>query len=119
MDDISQKLAELLNDEETLNKVRAMAENLLGNDGEKPAATKPVSSESVFGDTDLDPAQIVKVMSVMSKLKSSNTDSRANLLLALKPLLSVPRREKVDTAIKLLRLIDMLPLIKDSGILNF
>lgn len=119
MDDISQKLAELLNDEETLNKVRAMAENLLGNDKANEQPTSAPRTDSVFGDSGLDPAQIAKVMSVMSRLKSSNTDSRANLLLALKPLLSAPRREKVDTAIKLLRLIDMLPLIKDSGILNF
>ena len=74
---------------------------------------------SVLGDGGLDPNQIAKIMSVISRLKNSSNDSRANLLLALKPLLSVPRREKVDTAIKLLKLIDMLPLLKDSGLFDF
>lgn len=119
MDDISEKLAEILNDHDSLNRVRAMAENLLG--GEQKSEKPPDSPDlnSVLGDGGLDPNQIAKIMSVISRLKNSSNDSRANLLLALKPLLSAPRREKVDTAIKLLKLIDMLPLLKDSGLFDF
>lgn len=116
MDDLSEKLAELLNDGETLNKVRTMAENLLGSDTKKE---DPPAADSIFGDSGLDPSQIAKIMSVMSRLKNSTGDSRSNLLLALKPLLSTPRQVKVDTAIKLLKLIDMFPLLKDSGIFEF
>lgn len=115
MDDISQKLAELLNDPDSLNMVREMAENILG-DNKKEEKTPPSDVGSIFGNMDIDPVQIGKIMSVMSRLKSDKDDSRARLLLALKPHLSAPRREKVDTAIKLLKLIDLLPLLKDSGI---
>ena len=119
MDDIGEKLAEILNDPESLNKIKSMAENNLGSEksDEKPPPSPDLNS--LFGDGGFDGAQIAKIMSVMSRLKSSNNDSRSNLLLALKPLLSPPRREKVDTAIKLLKLIDMLPLLKDSGIFDF
>ena len=120
MDDISEKLAELLNDPDSLNRVREMAENLLGGDSKKAESTPPPAADlgSLFGG-DIDPVQIGKIMSVMSRLKSGGDDSRAKLLLALKPHLSAPRREKVDTAIKLLKLADLLPLLKDSGIFEF
>lgn len=117
MDDISKTLADLLNDPDSLSRVREMAENLLGNQ----SAPSPPENDagSIFGDMDIDPSQIGKIMSVMSKLKSNRDDDRSRLLLALKPHLSPPRREKVDTAVKLLKLIDLLPLLKDSGIFDF
>lgn len=123
MDDLNERLAEILNDPESLNRVRAMAENLLGKSdqsaSESTASTPTADIGSLFGGGNIDPIQIGKILSIMSQLKSHNNDSRSNLLLALKPLLSTPKREKVDTAIKLLKIIDLLPLIKDSGIFNF
>ena len=118
MDDISKTLADLLNDPDSLNRVREMAENILGNQDNKPPPSQN-NVDSIFGDMDIDPAQIGKIISVMSKLKSNRDDDRSRLLLALKPHLSPPRREKVDTAVKLLKLIDLLPLLKDSGIFEF
>ena len=120
MDDISEKLAEILNDPDSLNRVREMAENILGNDNKKENSAPPKNDiNSLFGGVDIDPEGIGRIMSVMSRLKNSKDDSRSNLLLALKPHLSAPRREKVDTAIKLLKIIDLLPLLKDSGLFEF
>lgn len=118
MDDISKTLADLLNDPDSLNRVREMAENILGNSSE-PTPQQESNNNSIFGDMDIDPSQLGKIVSVMSRLKSNRDDDRARLLLALKPHLSPPRREKVDTAVKLLKLIDLLPLLKDSGIFEF
>ena len=121
MDDISEKLAELLNDPDSLNRVREMAENILGGDDkrdEKNKSKNDFDMNSLFGDG-IDPVQIGKIMQVMSRLKSDRDDNRARLLLALKPHLSAPRQEKVDTAIKLLKLIDLLPALKDSGMFEF
>lgn len=121
MDDISEKLAEILNDPDSFNRVREMAENILGSDNHKKENTPQHNGDvgTLFGNMDIDPAQIGKIMSVMSRIKSGHNDSRSNLLLALKPHLSTPRREKVDTAIKLLKIIDLLPLIQDSGLFEF
>ena len=120
MDDISEKLADLLNDPESLKRVREMAENILG---ETPKAeNQPPNNTgggSIFDNMDIDPAQLGKIFSVMSRLKSDQDDKRAKLLLALKPHLSEPKREKVDTAVKLLKLIDLLPFLKDSGMFDF
>lgn len=128
MDDISEKLAEILGDPDSLNRVREMAESILGNNNNnasdnnnynkksEPAAS--VNMGSLFGD-DFDPVQIGKIMSIMSRLKADCDDNRTKLLLALKPHLSAPRREKIDTAVKLLKLFDLLPLLRESGMFEF
>lgn len=118
MDDLSEMLAGILNDPESLEQVRQMAENLMGNSGEKENKSSSADISSLFGDAGLDMAQMGTIMNILSQLKSKGSDSRAQLLLALKPHLSPPKREKVDTAVKLLKIIDILPLLKDSGILN-
>lgn len=119
MDDIGEKLAELLNDPESLNRVRDMAENILGNT-EKKQSEAQADDGTAFGfdNIDIDPSQMAKILSVMSRLKNARDDNRSKLLLALKPHLSEPRREKVDAAIKLLKLIDLLPLLKGSGMFD-
>lgn len=122
MDDISQKLAELLNDPESLNRMREMAENILGSENSAKNNTQNQAPApdltSAFDESGFDPAQIAKIISVISRIKNTASDNRSNLLMALKPMLSPPRREKVDTAIKFLKLIDMLPLLRESGLFD-
>lgn len=113
MDDLSSKLAELLNDPDTMERVRNMAENLLGeNNNQSAPPSVPALPDMTSGE------ELGKIMSIIGKLKNESNDSRTQLLTALKPHLSEPKREKVDTAIKILRLLELLPLIKDTGLLN-
>lgn len=111
MDDLNQKLAQILNDPESMNRVREMAESILSQDSEKPK-----EDNSVFGN--IDGNELTSIMSIVSKLNNKSDDARTNLLAALKPHLSEPKREKVDTAIKILRLLDLLPILKESGVLG-
>ena len=113
MDDINARLAEILNDPESMNRVREMAENLLS--GEESAE----SNIPAAADAGIDAASLAKITGIMTKLKSAGDDNRTALLNALKPHLSEERRKKVDTAVKLLRLIELLPYLKDSGLLDF
>ena len=115
MDDLSSKLSELLNDPESMERMRKMAENLLG---EQPKSEESANPNTNFSDA-LGNIDIGSLISIINRLKSSGQNPRTNLLSALKPHLSEPRQEKVDTAIKILKVIEILPLIKDSGILNF
>lgn len=114
MDDLSEKLAQILNDPESMNGVRQMAQTLLSNQ-ENQQATQNLSLSGNL----LEEQQMMQVLSVLNQLKSRKDDNRTALLLALKPHLSEPRQEKIDTAVKLLKLIDLLPFLKQSGILNF
>lgn len=111
MDDLSAKLSEILSDPESMNRVKEMAESIL-NKSPEPEPPKPdLSGLADIGD-------ITQIMGLVSRLQSQNDDPRAALLSALKPHLSAAKQEKVDTAIKILRLLDLLPLIKESGILG-
>ena len=102
MDDISEKLAGLLNDPETMDRVRKMAENILG--GEQQTAPPKSDALSNVGSM-LGADELQSIVSIIGKLNQSGGDNRTQLLTALKPHLSEPRREKVDTAIKILKMI--------------
>ncbi len=112
MDDLTAKLNEILADPESMKQVQLMAQQLLGEErsDEKPSvAPEPQLFEGL---------DIGKIATVLTKYKSASGDPRTALLLALKPNLSAERQAKVDTAIKLLKMIELLPLLKDSGLLN-
>lgn len=107
MDDLSSKLSSILNDPEGLNQIKELANSLLGgNEEEKKEETKGENG-----------ADITAIMQVLSALKGAN-DKSVELLLALKPHLSQARQKKLDTAIKLLKIYSVLPLLKDSNILG-
>ncbi len=109
MEDLNARLAEILGDEESMNKVRRMAESLLGEEQE---------NEDFETGSDIDPKTLKRIMSLVTKFNSGKGDNRTALLLALKPHLKPERQKKVDTAVKLLRLVEILPELKDSGILD-
>ena len=111
MDDINRKLEDILNDPASMEKVRQMADALLTEEGAKGENRE---EDDTFGGAD-----IGRIMKVISRIENRENDNRAKLLLALKPHLTERRREKVDYAVKLLKLIEALPLLKEAGILNF
>lgn len=117
MDDLGSKLTELLSDPESMNRVRQMAESILGESGEEIPSPSAVPDISSIGDM-LGSGELQSIISVISKMKSAGDDSRVQLISALRPHLSEERRKRADTAIKILKLLDVLPLIKESGLLN-
>lgn len=114
MDDLSQKLAGILNDPQSMERVRKMAESILGEESSQQENPSPFNDITGM----LGAEELTSIVSIIEKLKNSGNDPRAQLLTALKPHLSEPRREKVDTAIKILKVLEILPLMKDSGILK-
>lgn len=114
MDDLSEKLAGILNDPESLNKIKKMSESLFGGEEEKPSLPSAYGGLSDIPDAE----DMKKIIGIMSRLKAESNDSRTMLLKALKPNLSEKRQERVDRAIKILKIIELLPYLKESGILN-
>ena len=103
---ITEKLTELLNDPQGLERIKNVASSIFS---EKENKEEKIDEPSNSILPDIDPMMIMKVM---SSLNSSENDNRANLLLALKPHLSKQRQERVDSAVKLLKLVSLLPLMK-------
>ncbi len=111
MDDLSEKLAGILNDPDSMERVRKMAENIFS--GEEPAP-KTEASPDFSGMPSIDEMQTI--ISVVSQLNSNEDNERTRLLTALRPYLSEKRQAKADNAVKILKLLELWPLIKESGL---
>lgn len=111
MDDINSKIAALLSDPDALENIRNMAGSLFGS---APDTQDELAKGGTMPDIDMG-----KLVGVLSQLKNSGEDNRTRLLLALRPHLSARRQERVDRAVKILKILDMLPLLQESGVLNF
>jgi hypothetical protein len=108
MDELSEKLSALLGDPDGMARIRDMAQSLLGSQEEEP------ETESPAGDIDL--GAVTRLMGMMKQ--GTGDDSRVRLLMALKPNLSAERQGRVDNAVKILKLLELAPLLKEAGLFN-
>ena len=100
-----------------MDNIEEMLRALTEDDGEEISAdgeTQEEQSEGLF--SGLDPEVLIKMFALLEALNQPNDSER--FLLALKPLLREENRSKIDSAIRLMKLFTMLPLLKDSGIFD-
>ncbi len=90
-------------------------EQLMDNTESKSEKQEEPVQEDLFGDIDIE--AIMKLGELLSNM-NNKTDKNAQLLLALKPHLRPENRQKADNALKLLKILNILPLLKDSGIID-
>ena len=108
--DISSILSSLSPDD--MAHLSDMAQQLFGTQENAPPA--PEHSAPPLGG--VDPELMSKIMKILPLLQQGGDSERARLIQALKPLLSQSRRQKADEALRLLRLIEVIPLIGQAGI---
>ena len=120
MDDLSEKLASVLNDPQQMEQMRRMAEQLLGGDVSRPEpAPAPKSTGLADGLLEgVGAEDLQRMVGLLSRFRQTGHDDRTRLLLALKPHLSEPRQEKIDTAVKLLKIVELLPFLRESGLFS-
>ncbi len=105
--DISEILSSLT--PEDMENLRSAAASIMGNThSEQPKEQK---SDNLF------PPDMMKILGSLGNNFNAK-DNRTALIEALRPMLSEPRRQKADEAIKILRLINLIPLLRESGLLN-
>ncbi len=115
MDNINDIIASLSN--EDIQMLKGVASSILGNENnEKQEQNKPRDkAQNVLSGLDLssdDLNMMLKAKSIFDRM--NNTSSKnADLITALKPHLSEESRKKADTAIRILRLFEILPYIKE------
>ena len=107
MEDLSAMLSSLMNSPEQMEKFKAMAGSLLG----QSAPAEPTAPPELKAD------EIAGIVKMAGLLKNSTADPRAGVLLSIRPHLSPQRQKRVDDAVKILRLISILPAVKEAGIL--
>lgn len=110
MDNMMNKLQEVLNDEESMKQLRELAGMLSGDRPDTVQAMPAAASETSGIDT-------VKLMQLGQILQTaSQDDDHIRLMSALRPLLKEETREKLDRVIKIYRLMNIYPAIKESGL---
>lgn len=107
------RITDILKDEESLRQLSELAEMLRSGDfsGAESETAAPPEADGMFN------------MEMMMKLTglagAMNTeDQNTELLLALRPHLSEPSRQRLDRAVKLMKLIAVYEAAKESGLLN-
>lgn len=133
MDDMMNKIGEILSDPESLKQITELAQMFMSgkvsdeNDADsdqtenkeeksddKAESSSSENTDSIFSGFDF--SKLIKIQEIMGAV--SGKDKNSELLLALKPHLSEEKQKKVDKAIKLMKIIAVWNIIKDSGMLK-
>jgi len=110
MDDLSEKLSSLLNDPDSIEALKGMARSLMSSQGSE-------KQEDNSGMA-INPSDMQKIMKVMGVLRSNSVDdSRTRLLMSLKPYVRTERQGRIEEAVKMLRLVSVLPMLTSSGLI--
>lgn len=109
MDDLSEKLSEILNDPEAMRDIAALASQLgvdapgIHKEEEKRPDPKPPADNTA--------AQLMALAPMLGSMKQEDDTTR--LLDAMRPFLSEERQQKLDKAKRLIKVMKLMPLIKD------
>ena len=119
MEDMAAKIQEILSDEESMKQISELAQMFSSSgsddsgentDSENASAVK---SDDMFSGFDFS-----KLMMLQNVMGNAQNDQTSRFLVALRPLLKEERREKVDRAVKMLRIFAAWEVLKESGVLN-
>ena len=108
---------------EDIENIKKAASGFLGNmdeTQEKPKEKKQENNGMPFTDglSGLGMPDLSQLASLAPILQAFNShDERLDFINALKPLLSEERRHKADEAMKLVKLLSVLPLLRERGIM--
>ena len=102
MDFSTDSLADLLGNlsDEDFRALQETAQSLLGT----AEAPRPAQ------DAQIDPQMLAKLGRMMHAMQQGS-DTRSQLIAALKPYLSEPRRKRADEVMQMLRMLDVLPML--------
>jgi len=120
VDDILGKIGELLSDEESMKQLSELAQILMSETSEDENSKNDKCNDD--GDITESPSMGFDFASLM-KLQGlfgafNQNDKNTDLLLALKPHLSDEKAAKTDKAVKLLKVLALWSVIKESGLLK-
>lgn len=115
MNDIFQKLNSIMSDKETANNLKSIINNLNTSSTNTSQASDNDSEHSTTDIPNFDINMILKIKSIMDSLNKNPNDSRANLLLSLKPYLKDSKKEKIDQYIKFLKIANIIEALDLSG----
>ena len=124
MDDLGSKIAQILSDEKALEQIQELSSMFSLPDTPKSTVHKNEDKEEKNNDMSLMGSlaspQALSIISKISPLLSdiSKEDDTTRLLKSLRPFLSENRKQKLDEASKLLKMMKLFSQIKDMNLLD-
>ncbi len=119
MENLLDKMQELLSDPESMKQISELAQmfksgefNSPEENSSSPEQSAPEVSTGHFG---IDPGMLLKASELFHQ---QDNDKNTALLLALRPHLGQTRQIKIDKAVKLLRIWHIWKQMQDSGLLR-
>ena len=109
---------------EDINNLKNVANSILRGENSQEQERKEPTKNNDNGDFKMpdlsslglpDMSQFSNLLPLLSALNSR--DEREDFICALKPLLSDERRKKADEAMKFVKLLSIIPLLKEKGIM--
>lgn len=104
MSDFEERLNSILSDPAQMEKITSMAKSLMGGEVSQNRSEPKTNKESGLFEN-FDPAMLGRLTKVMGGMNQK--DEKQALLEAMKPYLSQKRREKLERAVKLAKMIHM------------
>lgn len=118
MEDLAGKISDLLSNPEIMSTIKGLSglNNSSESSGseENPFSNSEENTEEGFEFPAEMMQTVLKLMPLLSSVKKE--DKYTNFLKALRPLLSEPRRKKLDSSSSILQIIKILPLLKNQGL---
>ena len=126
MDELAQKLSEIMSNPSAMEKLKGLTAGLFGNnnssnnDNNNKSEQKSNNFSNILENCNTPNNDNIKLITkLIPMLNAINRDDDSTRLLnALRPFLSNEKQKRLDDAIKLIQTIKILPLIKNSGLLK-
>ncbi|MCI8620912.1 MAG: hypothetical protein HFJ50_03865 [Clostridia bacterium] len=118
MSELFSKFSNMVNEGNIPEEMKNILSSLSGNQNENTNTNTNRTEQNNQTENEtpsIDFETIMKMKSIMDKMKGSANDPRANLLLSLKPYLKESRKEKIDQYIKLFSMSKVMEVFNNSG----
>ncbi|MBP3242425.1 MAG: hypothetical protein J6L99_01065 [Ruminococcus sp.] len=116
MDDMMGKLSELLSDGESVRQISELAKMFMDETGTQPGQGDESGSSESPQEPGFDIGKVMQLTSLAGAM--SQKDPNTDLLLALRPHLSPEKQQRVDKAVRLLKLLAVFSVAKENGLLK-
>lgn len=122
MEDISEKLMEVLKNPDTITKIQKILGETTNQSGDGKGNSDDINQLNNLNTKDLfdgvSPEMLGTMMKLVPLISSVNSDDKYDdFLRSLRPLLSGARQKKLDESSKFIKLIKILPMLKENGII--
>ena len=118
MEDLAAAVQSILNDPQSMAQLQGVMNSLGMNPPQAPAPAPPPVQQKPAAAAPLNLLNTLNNSDPMLLASANREDDSTRLLAALRPLLGEARQKKLDEASKILKLLHLLPLLKESGVLQ-